>query len=283
MTEYVFSEGQRAIFELILHQIQTGQPNKYWLLQGPPGSGKTLFAYHLAKTTGIPFYEITGASIQTPANLFYTYDMAKAKAGTGFYAQSQLWMAIQESKYREVIILFDEADKAPELTDGYLLQVLDTERAFFVDPYGEKVHGDPNNMIFFFTSNGRRSFYEELLRRTRSIYFPAPDKEKILAILQSKGQPIDSLTHYVVRTSLEIRKIVTRPEFWPTPAEIGRLLLDLRGLKALGHTSPAALEEIFKSNFSKNLHPDQWAKLKEDLSTAMKGRIAKAIQTELLR
>jgi MoxR-like ATPase len=275
--KYVFSPSQIELF----HQLRVAvydNRGAYVFMQGPPGSGKTLFATTFAEQCSLPIFQGTGVEVTVPNQLFYKYDIAKMHAGTGAYQRTQLWNAIIESNYRQVVVLLDEFDKTPESADGALLQLMDTERCFFQDPYGESVQGNAKNLIIFLTSNGRRGFYPELMRRAMTVDFEAPDIDKFKAILKAQEAPgPEGLINYVAKLAIAIRKDIKNPEYWPTPAEANRLLTFIVNADV---TSAANYEQLVQWNFSKNVGIQRWKDVMDSVSKRL-GGVGKAIKTEM--
>jgi MoxR-like ATPase len=248
----------------------------YVLMQGPPGSGKTFFAETFAEVAGIPLYQITGAEITVPKDAFFRYNIPKMAQKIGAYDQTQLWQAVIASRYAPTALLFDEADKAPANIDGALLQLLDTNRCFFQDPYGEPVHGNAKNLFVFFTTNGERGFSEALCRRMHTTNFPAPDHRKFRAILDANHlEGPEGLKDYVTKLSVAMREIIKRDSMWPTPPEAMRLIKDVMDTD----TKATGYEYLVQLNFSKNMSPDAWTGVAKALKLKL-GSIGAALKTE---
>lgn len=281
MANYVFSAEQENLFMLLKSYAYSGQQGAYVLMHGPPGSGKTKFVTEFAEVTGLPLYQITGIEVETPKHLFYRYDIAKMTAGQGSYQVTPLFNGVRESMRQQVIILLDEVDKTPEATDGAFLQLLDTERCFFNDPYGDSVDGNNTNMFFFMTTNGRRGFTPELMRRMIAVDFSAPDQARFKTILLAMGVTApDGLLNYISKLAVQMRSPIKNSEYWPTPPEMARLIKSLQELSTVKTVDTTAIASLLRWNLSKNIDSSRWEEIINTVERKI-GNIPKAIKSEL--
>jgi len=279
MIEYIYSEDQEILVAQVVSDVFRGR-GRYSLFTGPPGAGKSLLVDEIARITGIPVYKMTGAEIESANQLFYSMNAAKMVQGTGSVSISNLYQAVVDSNSHPVIIFFDEWDKTPERADAPALQVLDTGRSWFKGPYGGVIEGNANNMYFFGTSNNRRGYWEEFLRRLIVVEFPPPDKDKFKLILENQADPApEGLLDYVVKMSIGFRDVIKREEYWPTPAEAIRLVNMLMQLETYADKK-STYYTILQWNFSKAIKSDNWFEIVKRLESKI-GNVASALRTEL--
>jgi ATP-dependent Lon protease len=152
-------------------------------LVGDPGIGKTYLATVLSGILGIPFYKISAQCAATGRGLVGDGGTYKC-SGPGEIVQ-----AMKVTKCANPIILIDEIDKSTSRRDAVhniadeLLSALDGSRMVH-DLHLEKDISTAE-MVFILTANELQPIPAWLKDRCDIISFPAPDKDRLHAILSS--------------------------------------------------------------------------------------------------
>ena len=156
-----------------------------FLLQGPPGAGKTAITKVIAD-----FYNAEYTFVQATLNtsedeLIYKYVPSEnAKSGVKIL-YGPLPEALIKSKEKLTVLVIDEFDKTRPSTDALLLDYLQNCRiSFRIDETENLIEGNRKNLIVFLTSNDAREFSEPLLRRVITINFLPPSPQAVEEILE---------------------------------------------------------------------------------------------------
>ena len=193
-----------------------GQP---LLLTGEAGTGKTLFAYSLARELGLgePL-KFESKSNSVARDLFYTYDTLRrfqdAQGGRGdgrkdsrpfdYLTYQALGIAILQTRDKaEVaellpstfkhlgktrsVVLIDEIDKAPRDFPNDVLNEL--ELLYFRIPEIDniKIDSDPKlQPLVVITSNSEKDLPDAFLRRCVYYNIPFPDRKRLEAIVANR-------------------------------------------------------------------------------------------------
>ncbi len=156
----------------INRSIKAGKKNIFYknlVLQGPSGTGKTMYARELSKKTGIPYVLITGSSF------------SKFKSGEGVREMDRLFAWSKKLK-TGLILVIDEADSFlierhnldPE-SDAYLL----------VNNFLHHVGEGNNKFMVVMCTNHIEKFDKAALTRSDIIEVPSPkypERLKVLAL-----------------------------------------------------------------------------------------------------
>lgn len=144
------------------------------LLAGDPGLGKTLFASELSRLMGLPFFEISMATIS--ASFALSGGNTQWSEGTvGFIANS-----LADSKFGNPVFLLDEIDK-PTQDSRYnpispLYSLLEMHSAKRFKDEALEIELDASKVIWMATANNLERIPEPILSRMRVINIKRPDE-----------------------------------------------------------------------------------------------------------
>ncbi len=163
------------------------------LLTGVPGAGKTYLAESFASVVDaeLLFVQMT-ADKDVKSVLVEDIDITAVIREDADHAVSEgiLRQAVRLSKDHKVVVCLDEWDKTPSSADSFLLDFLQSGRL----TNGHSVEkARLGNLWVILTSNGRRDFPQEFMRRVRNIELDRMPKE---AFLNELGLPQE---HYLGR------------------------------------------------------------------------------------
>jgi len=176
---YFCTEEFADVVENALHK----KPMSITMLKGKAGTGKSYLPEKIAEILGCNIY------VKQAAKDFDWYDFVQnyipdENAKSGIIAKdSELLLAVKESKDKRVVLLLDEWDKTQHSADGMFLEFLQTGR---ISVKGEEYKANLDNLIIFFTGNDDRLFSEPFIRRMKFIEVEHMPPNLILQILQSK-------------------------------------------------------------------------------------------------
>ena len=144
------------------------------LLSGDPGLGKTLFASELAKLVGLPFFEISMATISASFALSGG-NTQWSEGSVGFIANS-----LADSKFGNPFFLLDEIDKATQDSRydpiSPLYSLLETHSAIRFKDEALEIDLNASKVIWMATANRLERIPEPILSRMRVINIKRPDE-----------------------------------------------------------------------------------------------------------
>ncbi|KJY97102.1 AAA family ATPase [Pseudoalteromonas ruthenica] len=158
------------------------------LIKGEPGTGKTLLAEELAKSTGSELIQWHIKSTTKAQQGLYEYDavsrLRDSQLGDervhdigNYIVKGKLWQAFaSDEQGPRPVLLIDEIDKADIEFPNDLLLELD-KMEFFVYETGERVVAKQRPIVII-TSNNEKELPDAFLRRCFFHYidFPSPDE-----------------------------------------------------------------------------------------------------------
>ena len=184
--------------------LELGMP---LLLTGEPGTGKTHFAFYVAKHFGLGDVLVFNSKTNSKvSDLFYRYDALrhfhyvhnlkdepKDLVKAGIIKYSALGEAIikaknQKAKITRSVVLIDEIDKTSRDFPNDLLDVLDGEFSFELPEIRAERLIAPidKKPIVIITSNSEKSLPEPFLRRCIYFHIDFPNDNELLKIIEGK-------------------------------------------------------------------------------------------------
>jgi len=176
---------EKPIADLIEKVLQSRR--KAFLLRGPAGVGKTMLATLIAQylQAKLVFFQCTYGTSED--DLLYKYVPSETTKSGIKVTLGPIPLALRLSKSKKVVLLLDEFDKTRPSADALLLDVIQNFRvSLYIDEEEMVIHGDPENMIVFLTSNDMREFSEPLIRRVCMITLKPLPPERVFELLSKK-------------------------------------------------------------------------------------------------
>jgi len=176
---------EKPIADLIEKVLQSRR--KAFLLRGPAGVGKTMLATLIAQylQAKLVFFQCTYGTSED--DLLYRYIPSEETKSGIRITLGPIPLALKISQGRKVVLLLDEFDKTRPSADALLLDVLQNFRiALYIEDKETIVHGNPENLAIFLTSNDMREFSEPLIRRICMITLKPLPPERIFELLSKK-------------------------------------------------------------------------------------------------
>lgn len=223
-----------------------GKPQLVALLQGPTGTGKTLFAKTLASSLGVPLVRFDMSEYSSPTGKARLMGSDPGYVGyrDGGAGSGLLAMAIEKNP--QSVLLFDEIEKAHPDIFTLFLQMFDEGRATMSD--GEVVRFD-NTWILMTTNLGARD--QEMSDARTPIGFgrePEVTSDVSDKAVQEFFAPefrnrIDLTAKFVHLSGDSSKTIIER--------ELNNLVLSLKSKKIKLKIDPSVIEGLRKHGFDK--------------------------------
>jgi len=185
------------------------------LIQGEPGTGKSVLAHEVAVALGTPLIEWHVKSTTKAQQGLYEYDAVsrlrdsqlgdeRVKDIRNYIRRGKLWDAFAMSQRPGLLI--DEIDKADIEFPNDLLLELD-RMEFHIYETGETVKAE-HRPIVFITSNAEKELPDAFLRRCFFHYIRFPDADTMAAIVEVHFPGLKGrLVSEALRIFYEIREV----------------------------------------------------------------------------
>src|ERR1044071_4618747 len=185
------------------------------LVNGEPGTGKTVLALEIAKAIGAPLLEWHVKSTTKALQGLYEYDAVsrlrdsqlgdeRVKDIRNYIKRGKLWDAFVADE--RPVLLIDEIDKADIEFPNDLLLELD-RMEFFVYETGETIRATRRPIVVI-TSNNEKELPDACLRRCFFHYIKFPDAETMARIVEVHYPGIKRrLIEEAMRVFFELREV----------------------------------------------------------------------------
>jgi len=224
--------------------------DKYILLLGPKGCGKTETAKQLAAATGMELVSFNMGAAFKPKQMFA--GMLQAENGDTVFIESEFLKAFQSETL--TLIFLDELTRTPQVATNYLMTILDRNQSYiYIEELGKRVYRGSG--VRFICAGNVGSQYTD----TRTIdgafwdrfiklpvdYLSQAKEEKLVMSRAPKANP------KAVKTLIDRAKKTREAEKSGklSSAISTRQLIDMAHYLELGFTVEEVFENIFLNNF----------------------------------
>lgn len=224
--------------------------DKYILLLGPKGCGKTETAKQLAAATGMELVSFNMGAAFKPKQMFA--GMLQAENGDTVFIESEFLKAFQSET--PTLIFLDELTRTPQVATNYLMTILDRNQSYiYIEELGKRVYRGSG--VRFICAGNVGSQYTD----TRTIdgafwdrfiklpvdYLSQAKEEKLVMSRAPKANP------KAVKTLIDRAKKTREAEKSGklSSAISTRQLIDMAHYLELGFTVEEVFENIFLNNF----------------------------------
>lgn len=224
--------------------------DKYILLLGPKGCGKTQTAQELAKAIGHKFCSFNMGAAFKPKQMFA--GMLQAEDGNTVFIESEFLKAFQSDE--PMLIFLDELTRTPQVATNYLMTILDRNQSYiYVEELGKRFYRGKG--VRFICAGNVGSQYTD----TRTIdgafwdrfiklpvdYLPKAEEEKLIMKRAPKANPKN--VKVLIDRAHKCREAEKAGSI--TSGISTRQLIDMAHYLEMSFTVEEVFENIFLNNF----------------------------------
>ena len=224
--------------------------DKYVILLGPKGCGKTETAKQLAVATKMKLVSFNMGAAFKPKQMFA--GMLTAKDGDTVFIESEFLTAFQSEE--PTLVFLDEITRTPQVATNYLMTILDRNQSYiYIEELGKRVYKGKGVKFICAGNVGSQytdtrtldgAFWDRFIKIPVN-YLPKEEEEKLIAIRAPKApkKVINELINRATKCrTAEINGALTS-------GISTRQLIDMAHYAEIGFTLEDIFENIFLNNF----------------------------------
>ncbi len=224
--------------------------DKYVILLGPKGCGKTETAKQLGIACDMDFVSFNMGAAFKPKQMFA--GMLQAEDGNTVFIESEFLKAFQATK--PTLIFLDELTRTPQVATNYLMTILDRNQSYiYVEELGKRFY--KSDMVKFICAGNVGSQYTD----TRTLdgafwdrfiklpvdYLPKHEEQKLVMLRAPKAN-VKAVAQFIDRAN-KCREAEKAGSI--TSGISTRQLIDMAHYLEIGFTMDDVFENIFLNNF----------------------------------
>lgn len=224
--------------------------DKYILLLGPKGCGKTETAKRLAEATGMKLVSFNMGAAFKPKQMFA--GMLQAEDGNTVFIESEFLKAFQSEE--PVLIFLDELTRTPQVATNYLMTILDRNQSYiYIEELGKRIYRGAG--VRFICAGNVGSQYTDT-RTIDGAFWDRFIKLPVDYLSEAKEEKL-ILSRAPKANVKAVKTLVQRAKKTRDAEKSGKLssaistrqLIDMAHYLELGFTVEEVFENIFLNNF----------------------------------